>query len=507
MSTNGMNGHGRKGGETLSWKLGLVNSAGKFLTAETFGFKINASGQTLRKKQMWTIEHDPTDDEVVYVKSHLGRYLAGDKKGEVTCNSEEQGEAEKFILSYHSDGSGRWAIQNRMHKYFFGGSEDTLRCYEKAPTDTEWWTPYLAVHPQVNMRSTHRKTYAHLAESDEIHCNERVPWGQDALITLEYVNGKYAVRTCDNRYLTRMGTLVNKAEADSLFTLEIRSGQFAGMALKDCKGAYLTAVGTNGCLKSREKAAKSDIVFQIEDSHPQVFITAHNGKKVSIKQGRDLSANQDEITDSETFQIEYDKASKQWRLRTCDPQNEYWSLEQASGIQAVHRNDRATSLFSFEWLEDGQAAIKADNGRYLNAKLNGSLQATSDTVDDKSRFTITVINRPILVLRCDYGFMGAKTAGSNRIECNKSSYDVFSVEHCEDGSPHYYIKGVNGLYWSVKEEGLLNADSSEKTPFRFELIGQSRFLIKADNERYLQGEQNGIITAKADISKGTHWEY
>ena len=281
-----MNGHGRKGGETLSWKLGLVNSAGKFLTAETFGFKINASGQTLRKKQMWTIEHDPTDDEVVYVKSHLGRYLAGDKKGEVTCNSEEQGEAEKFILSYHSDGSGRWAIQNRMHKYFFGGSEDTLRCYEKAPTPTEWWTPYLAVHPQVNMRSTHRKTYAHLAESDEIHCNERVPWGQDALITLEYVNGKYAVRTCDNRYLTRMGTLVNKAEADSLFTLEIRSGQFAGMALKDCKGAYLTAVGTNGCLKSREKAAKSDIVFQVEDSHPQVFITAHNGKKVSIKQGK-----------------------------------------------------------------------------------------------------------------------------------------------------------------------------------------------------------------------------
>ena len=106
---------------------------------------------------------------------------------------------------------------------------------------------------------------------------------------------------------------------------------------------------------------------------------------------------------------------------------------------------RSTSLFSFEWLEDGQAAIKANNGRYLNAKLNGSLQATSDTIDDKSRFTITVINRPILVLRCDYGFMGAKTAGSNRIECNKSSYDVFSVEHCEDGSPHYYIKGTYNI--------------------------------------------------------------
>ena len=293
-ATNGVNGSmggmARRNsdaltGEPLKWTLGLVNSQGKFLTAETFGFKINASGQTLRKKQLWTIEHDPQDDDAVYVRSHLGRYLAGDKRGNVTCDSEELGDAEKFMLTYHPDGSGRWAIQNKLHKYFFGGSEDNLRCYEKAPTENEWWTPYLAVHPQVNLRSVHRKKYAHLAQ-DEIHCDERVPWGEDALITLEYIGGKYAVRTCNNRYLTRLGALVDTAEPDTLFTLEIRSGQYAGLALKDCKGSYLTAVGTTGLLKSRDKSAKQDIVFILEDSHPQVFITAHNGKKVSIKQGQ-----------------------------------------------------------------------------------------------------------------------------------------------------------------------------------------------------------------------------
>lgn len=50
--------------------------------------------------------------------------------------------------------------------------------------------------------------------------------------------------------------------------------------------------------------------------------------------GIDVSANQDsEVTDKETFQLEMDKRSKQWRVRSAD--NKYWSLEAASGIQDV----------------------------------------------------------------------------------------------------------------------------------------------------------------------------
>jgi hypothetical protein len=64
----------------LQTKVGLINSAGKYLTAETFGFKINASSATFRKKQLWTIEPDTAEADTVYVKSHLGRYLSGDKK-------------------------------------------------------------------------------------------------------------------------------------------------------------------------------------------------------------------------------------------------------------------------------------------------------------------------------------------------------------------------------------------------------------------------------------------
>jgi len=70
-------------------------------------------------------------------------------QGNATCSSEEHGQAEKFVIQYHPDGSGRWAIRNRVTGYYFGGTEDMIQCYEKQPGPSEWWFVHLAIHPQV----------------------------------------------------------------------------------------------------------------------------------------------------------------------------------------------------------------------------------------------------------------------------------------------------------------------------------------------------------------------
>jgi len=147
--TDGQTNSGSAGG-ALQWRVGLLNSRGRYLTAETFGFKINATGTALRKKQLWMVEYDASECDTVFIRSHLGRYLSGDRRGNATCCSEELTDAERFIIECHSDGSGRWAIRNRSTGFYFGGSDERLICHEKQPTDDHWWTPHFAFPPQVS---------------------------------------------------------------------------------------------------------------------------------------------------------------------------------------------------------------------------------------------------------------------------------------------------------------------------------------------------------------------
>jgi Fascin domain. len=45
-----------------------------------------------------------------------------------------------------------------------------------------------------------------------------------------------------------------------------------------------------------------------------------------------VTANQEEISDHETFQLEFDPSTKRWYIRTM--QDRYWTLETGGGIQA-----------------------------------------------------------------------------------------------------------------------------------------------------------------------------
>ena len=48
--------------------------------------------------------------------------------------------------------------------------------------------------------------------------------------------------------------------------------------------------------------------------------------------GVDVTANQEEISDHETFQLEFDDMSKRWYMRTM--QDKYFTQQSGGGIQA-----------------------------------------------------------------------------------------------------------------------------------------------------------------------------
>ncbi|XP_074647072.1 protein singed-like [Tubulanus polymorphus] len=513
MASNGtsfghMNGSSANS-ENTQWKLGFLNSQGKYLTAEAFGFKVNASATTFRKKQVWTLEYGSgSDGDVVYIKSYQGKYLAADKNGNVRCDLDEKDDADaKFMLQYESKSGGRgWSFKSMKYDCYLSGNDDALYCKSKTP---DYWMPRLASHPQVNLRNVNRKRYAHFArDTDEIQCSRVIPWGDDSLITLEFKDGGYALRACDDRYLHMSGKLVSVPSDDTYFTLELKpsAGVYGSFALKDRSGMYLSAASGMGGLKGRKKTITKDELFTIEDSHPQVTITAHNNKRVSIKQGVDVTANQleEEVSDTETFQMEFDKASNKWRFRCSD--GNYWTLAEASGIQAIADKRNENSLFEFEWFDDGAISLKASNGSYVTAKMNGHLYAVSPAPTDKERFFISLVNRPLLVLKCDYGYVGFKAPGQPRLECNRSVHDILHLKHIDAGK--YSLAGVDGKYLTVSEDGSINADGTEPLPFIFEFHQLSKFSIKAPNGCYIRGEQNGIFNACGkQIANNTLWEF
>ena len=130
------------GVDTLTWTFGLRNSAGKYLTAETFGFRINANGTSLKKKQIFTLE---ATDSKVFIRTPLNRYLTTTAAGAFNGDAEGKGANEAFEIEAQKD--GRWAIKG-AHGYYIGGSGEKVDAYTKVISEDRLWVVQLAMHPQ-----------------------------------------------------------------------------------------------------------------------------------------------------------------------------------------------------------------------------------------------------------------------------------------------------------------------------------------------------------------------
>lgn len=482
----------------LQLPLGLINSEGRYLTAEAFSFKINASASGLRKKQTWTLEQSGEDGSAVFLVSHLGRYLAADKDGNVTADSEARGPDCRFTVTTHED--GRWSLQSEPHGRYLGGSQDHITCFASSVSPTEKWSMHLAVHPQVNLYSVARKRFVHLSARGELSADRDVPWGVDSLITLLYRDQRYHLQTCSHRFLRADGTLSADTDKTTGFTLEFRSGS---VSFRDAEGRYLSPTGPSGTLKTgKGTRAGKDELFALERSHAQVVLTAGNGKNVSTRQGMDLSANQEQEEDQEVFQLEMSQAEPSCAFKTAS--GKYWTLTHTGGLQSTAATKSANCLFELDW-SDSHVRVRAANGKYVTAKKNGQLAATVDSVGEAELFTVKLINRPIIVLRGEHGFIGARKPGQPTLDSNRASYDLFLLE-LKNGA--YSLKDAQGQYWSVGDDLSVLCCSPAPVPFLFHFCHLNKMAVRALGGKYLKGDHAGGLKACAEtLDSATLWEY
>ena len=485
--------------QELQWTAGFINAAGRYLTAESFQFKVNANGQNMKKKQIWILEK--IGDEEIGLKSAVGRYLGCDRDGNVSGDSEEIGPDNTFTLLSHED--GRVAIKNTTHNRYLGGSGDHLSCSDK---DIAYWTLQLAMSPQINLRSVNRKTYAHLSDDGrEVRVNEEIAWGYDASINLEFYDGKYAIRAANALYVNCKGRLDDSVSKSSLYTLVFRGTR---VAFRDYSGSYLTAVGAHATLMSRKDTIGKDELFTFEDTNPQITLIAYNRKYVSVRMGREeVRANQAEITDDEIFQLEAAdrndmSGNVKWLIRSKS--GKYWNCGDTLLNSSVDGKD-ANCQFSIEWMGP-MVCLKATNGKYLTVKSNGQLGASSVEAIDSCKFVVELVNHPIITLRGQHGFVGVK-GSSSVLECNRSQYDIFRMAA---NAGTYSFKGANGKYWEMMENNGFALKGDAPTEFFVEIRAHTRMcILSAQNGQYIKGEQNGAFTATGGqtVSASTLWEY
>lgn len=264
--------------------IGLINCQGKYLTAEKFGNQISVTGNSLRAKQMWTFEQESEGGTKGYLKSPQGNYIETNKTGDVKCESEEKDEA--FILDIVVTDDGRWAFKDVFGKYLAGNAERIYTTMEQKPNNESYWAIHLAAHPQVNLKSVSRKRYVH-HQDEELRCNEDIPWGHDAVITLEYNGGLYSLRSSNGHYLNgETGELSESRDASCMLVLSIHNNAFAFRA---SNGKYLTVYGPRGKLIGTKGNVGKDELFLLEESKAQCVLVANNEKRVSHRQGMFLS--------------------------------------------------------------------------------------------------------------------------------------------------------------------------------------------------------------------------
>ena len=488
----------------------LKATSGKYLTAETFQAKISATSTTMKKKTIFFLEADGPEG-TVNLKTATGMYLRVDGDGKVHGNGEKGNEENNLIIEAQED--GRWLIKSAKYGWYMGGSGETLTAFTTEATADRFWSVELAMHPQITLKNVKRTRYVHLT-GDTLTSDADLPWGAEAQVKIINNDGLVKIQANNGAYLEDSGRMTDDASSPSTdFILDFQGDVVAFKSKKS--GKYLSCLGATGLLKATKPSITKDELFLLEDSWPQVTLKAcKSDKYLSIKQGVEVSACADEVTQKEVFQIE-PQDDGTWVFKTiadkflgikdgglnCDcGQASVNGSGMGDGKGSTLGITRAVpgddNKFQVDFQPDNKVSLTASNGKTLKQKMNKYIGANGDNgSEDDTQFVMEIINRPVIALRGSFGFIGKLESGI--LNCNRSTAEYFAMQATGQG---YELEG-----WTAADNAVNVASGGES--YSVELLKESKLAIKYDG-KYLEGFQNGEVKFSASsIGVNSRWEY
>jgi len=476
----------------LDWSFGLISSSGKYLTAEPFQNKIGATGTKLKKKQIFFLEAN-SEDGTINLRSHTNSYIKVDGDGKFLADGEKGDEENNLIIEAQPD--GRWLIKSAKYGWYLGGSGENLSAFISEAQEDRYWKVHLAMHPQITLKNIKRRRYVHLSPANTLTSDNDLPWGPNATVTLRHVDGCYQLQAADGSYLEDTGRLTEDSTSISTqFILDFHGDVVSFKSKKS--GKYLTALGATGLLKATKAGITKDEQFIMEDSWPQVTLKAIKAEKyLSIRQGIEVAATQDEPGDGEIFQLE-PQDDGTWIFKTS--KDKYLALKDG-GLNSdggeCSNEPTADNKFTITFGADNKVTIGTSAG-LLKQKMNKYIDGSgTDATDDACNFQMDIVNRPTIALRGSFGFIQALESGT--LECNKSEPQFFNMTSSGNG---YVIEG-----WTSSDNSISLGAGGEL--YKIELLPESKMAISF-NGGYLQGSQTGEVSFNgASIAANTSWEY
>nr|XP_016851051.1 PREDICTED: fascin isoform X2 [Anolis carolinensis] len=493
---------------TVSLEFGLVNAANRYLTAEPFRFQVSATGKQLKPRQVWVLKFvsphgagaaGPGEGagQKLHLVSALKRYLAADANGKITCDQDKPGPQTFFLLHQYPD--GKVSFQNEQSKRYLGGAEENVTCFAQVATETEKWTLHLAVHPNVAMFNPNKKRYVRCDEkAGVLRCDRDMPWGAESVITVYYDfrMKKYGLRNGTGKMLAANGSLVSDIGPETLYSLEVNGGL---VALRDDEGKYLSA--REGGIKTvkMDKPGRDEL-FSMESSPAQVSLRSFSTNKfICCRPGADLYANAMAVGNTEIFQLLFDDATKKICFRGyCGT---YMSLGPNDCIISSSKQDKNVW---FDLHYQDQKVMLRIGDKYVSMRPNGQLLAIPKAAGKIEDFLLVLVNRPLLVLHSDAGYVGL---GSDvrRLEGNCVSYVPSSLSLTEEG---YYNFQIENKCWALEKDGQISITSDHPSNFTIQFASSTCLVIRASNNKFLVAEQGGRLWAGAsDPSNATLFHY
>ncbi|XP_069792361.1 fascin-like [Narcine bancroftii] len=479
---------------------GLINSAQKYLTAEVFNYKVNATGSSLKSNQIWTIEFIREDSTMVHIKSSFNRYIAADKDGNITCDQEVPTSNCVFLMMLHPD--GRVSFQSEPSKRYLGGNQDNIICFAQAISESEKWMPHLFIHPSVNLFNPSSDNYLRLNETTgQVCCDKCLPWGSDCVMTLYFdmKEKKYGIRTKNGNFITFNGKTEPEISQRTLYHLQIKNGM---ICLKDMNGKFLSVkYCTVKAIKTLNPSADELFMIYPSPGHFHIMSLA-NKKYMSCNAGPDVCSDVDVAKDTETFQI----MEHPTKMKVCFIHNSsYYLAVGAKGFIEICTELEFNCWFQIVY-SGVKAALKTSDGRYVTVNNSGQLLVGSNSIGKQEEFIFKLANRSQLILKCDFGFIGI-LPGKHILVCNRPIYETSKITLTDGG--YYQFKLVSlDKYWEVDEEGLISVTGEAPVNFIIELNSSDQIILKGPNGKYIVAKSDGSFKAVGeDASSATSFWY